>query len=129
MDIIFPLKSKKAIKAINQAVSNNNAMMRLKMKNALYQQELNKAKAALALAQHQQQQQQHDAIVAAASAQRQQHEATVAAALAQHHQASLVANKKADVVAPANKQPPVTNLHNKKSPKFSKLLSNMNKHH
>ena len=91
MDIVFPLKSKKNIKATNQAVSKNNAMMRLKMKNALYQQELNKAKAALELAQ--QQQKQRDSLVAAASAQRQQHEATIAAALAQHHQASLAANK------------------------------------
>ena len=131
MDIIFPLKSKKTIKATNQAVSKNNAMMRLKMKNALYQQELNKAKAALELAQQQQQQTQRDSLVAAASAQRQQHEATIAAALAQHHQASLAANKNADVVVPsnANKQKPVTNIHNKKSSKFSKLLSNMNKHH
>ena len=131
MDIIFPLKSKKTIKATNQAVSKNNAMMRLKMKNALYQQELNKAKAALELAQQQQQQKQRDSLVAAASAQRKQHEATIAAALAQHHQASLAANKNADVVVPsnANKQKPVTNIHNKKSSKFSKLLSNMNKHH
>ena len=128
MDTVFPLKSKKTIKAINQAISHNNAMMRLKMQNALYQQELNKAKAALELAQ---QQQQRDSLVAAASAQRQQHEAIIAAALAQHHQAALVANKKADEVVPsnANKQEPVTTLHNKKSSKFSKLLSNMNKHH
>ena len=128
MDTVFPLKSKKTIKAINQAISHNNAMMRLKMQNALYQQELNKAKAALELAQ---QQQQRDSLVAAASAQRQQHEAIIAAALAQHHQAALDANKKADEVVPsnANKQEPVTTLHNKKSSKFSKLLSNMNKHH
>jgi hypothetical protein len=142
MDTVFPLKSKKTIKAINQAISHNNAMMRLKMQNALYQQELNKAKAALELAQQQQQRdslvaaasaqrQQHEAIIAAASAQRQQHEAIIAAALAQHHQAALVANKKADEVVPsnANKQEPVTTLHNKKSSNFSKLLSNMNKHH
>jgi hypothetical protein len=45
MDAIFPLKSKKSIKAVNQAVSNNNAMMRLKIQNALYQQELNRVKA------------------------------------------------------------------------------------
>ena len=125
MDTVFPLKSKKTIKAINQAISHNNAMMRLKMQNALYQQELNKANAALALAQ----QQEHEAKVAVTLSQ--QHEAIIAAALAQHHQAALVANKKADEVVPsnANKQEPVTTLHNKKSSKFSKLLSNMNKHH
>ena len=130
MDTVFPLKSKKTIKAINQAISHNNAMMRLKMQNALYQQELNKANAALVLAQ----QQEHEAKVATELAQRQQHESALAAftlAQRQQHASALAANKKADEVVPsnANKQEPVTTLHNKKSSKFSKLLSNMNKHH
>jgi hypothetical protein len=161
MDAIFPLKSKKSIKAFNQAASHNNALMRLKIQNALYQQELNRVKAAndsinaaLALAQ----QQVHDA--AAALAQQQAREAVTAlaqqqardaaaAALAQrqqqassldlirkHHlEQQLAAQKKAQEAAQAhaqanaNKQELIASHNNKKSSKFGKLLSKMNKQH
>ena len=135
MDAVFPLKSKKSIKAFNQVVNHNNTVMRLKIQNALYQQELNRVKAAndsanaaLALAQRQA----HEAMVstaaAAALAQHQSHEARVsaaaAAALAQHQarQAALAA-------ANANKQELIATRNNTKSSKFGKLLSKMNKQH
>jgi hypothetical protein len=135
MDAVFPLKSKKSIKAFNQVVNHNNTVMRLKIQNALYQQELNRVKAAndsanaaLALAQRQV----HEAMVstaaAAALAQHQSHEARVsaaaAAALAQHQarQAALAA-------ANANKQELIATRNNTKSSKFGKLLSKMNKQH
>ena len=135
MDAIFPLKSKKNIKAVNQAVNINNAMMRLQIQNALYQQELKRVKAvndsanaALALAQ----QQAHDARVstaaAAALAQQQAHDARVstaaAAALAQQH-----ARQAAVAAANTNKQELIATRNNKKSSKFGKLLSKMNKQH
>lgn len=124
MDIVFPLKSKKNIKATNQAVSNNNAMVRLKIQNALYQQKLHRVNAALVLAQ----QQEHEAKVATELAQRQQHESALAAftlAQRQQHASALAASTLAqrqqhDLTA----NPPI-----KKSSKFGKLLSNMNKHH
>jgi hypothetical protein len=111
MDTIFPLKSKKSIKAINQAVSNKNAMMRLQIQNALYQQELKRVKDAAALAQKQADE--------------------AAAALAQKQADEAAAQKKAQEVAQANanKQELIANLHNKKSSKFGKLLSKMNKQH
>ena len=117
MDAIFPLKPKKSIKAINHAVSNKNAMMRLQIQNALYQQELKRVKAvndsanaALALAQ----QQAHDARVSTAAA----------AALAQQH-----ARQAAVAAANTNKQELIATRNNKKSSKFGKLLSKMNKQH
>ena len=138
MDAVFPLKSKKSIKAFNQVVNHNNTVMRLKIQNALYQQELNRVKAAndsanaaLALAQRQA----HEAMVstaaAAALAQHQSHEARVsaaaAAALAQHqaHQARQAALAAAN----ANKQELIATRNNTKSSKFGKLLSKMNKQH
>ncbi len=117
MDAIFPLKSKKSIKAFNQAVSHNNTVMRLKIQNALYQQELNRVKAA-----------NDSANAALALAQRQAHEAMVstaaAATLAQHQarQAALAA-------ANTNKQELIATRNNTKSSKFGKLLSKMNKQH
>ena len=171
MDAVFPLKSKKSIKAFNQAVSHNNAIMHLQIQNALYKQELNRVKAAndlanatLALAQRQSheaaaalaQRQSHEA--AAALAQRQSHEA--AAALAQHHAhearvstaavaalaqqqahearvstaaAAALAQQQACQAAVAatntNKQELIATRNNKKSSKFGKLLSKMNKQH
>jgi len=150
MDAIFPLKSKKTIKAVNQAVSNNNAMMRLQIQNALYQQELNRVKAAndsinsaLALAQ----QQAHDAAAAlaqqqareavAALAQRQEHESYLDLVRRKHHEEQVAAQKKAQEAeqarananANANKQELVAKHQNKKSSKFGNLLSKMNKHH
>ena len=174
MDAVFPLKSKKSIKAFNQAVSHNNAIMRLQIQNALYKQELNRVKAAndlanatLALARQQshearvstaaaaalaqqqareahearfsaaaalaqqQAREAHEARVstAAALAQRQAHEAhearfSAAAALAQRqaHQAAVAA-------ANTNKQELIARRNNKKSSKFGKLLSKMNKQH
>jgi hypothetical protein len=99
MDTIFTLKPKYSIKA----VSNNNAMMRLKMQNALIQQELNRVKAAnAALAA---QQSEHQVRVALAAQQQREHEARVA--------------------LPAQQQV-ISAPHIKKS-KFGKLLSNMNK--
>lgn len=135
MDAVFPLKSKKSIKAFNQVVNHNNTVMRLKIQNALYQQELNRVKAAndsanaaLALAQRQA----HEAMVstaaAAALAQHQSHEARVsaaaAAALAQHQ-----ARQSALAAANANKQELIATRNNTKSSKFGKLLSKMNKQH
>jgi hypothetical protein len=159
MDTIFPLKSKKTIKAINQAVSHNNAMMRLKIQNALYQQELNRVRAANDLANAalaQQQEQAARAVAALALAERQQHEAAALAqqqeqaaraaaalALAQrhqtgssldlvrrtHHEEQVAAQKRAQEAAQAQAQALVADLHNKKSSKFGKLLSKMNKQH
>ena len=197
MDAVFPLKSKKSIKAFNQAVSHNNAIMHLQIQNALYKQELNRVKAAndlanatLALAQ-QQAREAHEARVstaaalaqqqareahearfsaAAALAQRQSHEAAAAlaqrqsheaaAALAQHHAhearvstaavaalaqqqahearvstaaAAALAQQQACQAAVAatntNKQELIATRNNKKSSKFGKLLSKMNKQH
>ena len=153
MDAVFPLKSKKSIKAFNQVVNHNNTVMRLKIQNALYQQELNRVKAAndsanaaLALAQRQA----HEAMVstaaAAALAQHQSHEARVsaaaAAALAQHqsHEARVSAaaaaalaqhqaRQAALAAANANKQELIATRNNTKSSKFGKLLSKMNKQH
>jgi len=113
MDVTFPVKSKKTIKTVNQAVSNNHAMMRLKIQNALYQQELKRVNAA------------NDSVNAAlALAQRQAHEAAAAAALAQRQ-----AHEAAAAAANTNKQELNANIQNKKSSKFGKLLSKMNKHH
>ena len=155
MDAVFPLKSKKSIKAFNQAVSHNNAIMRLQIQNALYKQELNRVKAAndlanatLALARQQshearvstaaaaalaqqQAREAHEARVstAAALAQRQAHEAhearfSAAAALAQQQ-----ARQAAVAAANTNKQELIARRNNKKSSKFGKLLSKMNKQH
>ena len=174
MDAVFPLKSKKSIKAFNQAVSHNNAIMRLQIQNALYKQELNRVKAAndlanatLALAQQQahearvsaaaaaalaqrQARDAHEARVstAAALAQRQAHEAhearfSAAAALAQRqaheaHEARFSAaaalaqqqaHQAAVAAANTNKQELIARRNNKKSSKFGKLLSKMNKQH
>ena len=147
MDAVFPLKSKKSIKAFNQAVSHNNAIMRLQIQNALYQKELNRVKAAndsvnsaLALAQQQAhearvsaaaalaQQQAHEARVSAAAAlaQRQAHEARVSAATALAQQQ---ARQVAVALANTNKKELIVNHNNKKSSKFGKLLSKMNKQH
>ena len=175
MDAVFPLKSKKSIKAFNQAVSHNNAIMRLQIQNALYKQELNRVKAAndlanatLALA-RQQSHEAHEARVstAAALAQRQAHEAhearfSAAAALAQQqareaHEARVStaaalaqrqaheahearfsaaaalaqqqAHQAAVAAANTNKQELIARRNNKKSSKFGKLLSKMNKQH
>ena len=143
MDTIFSLKSKKSVNAANQAISHNNAMMRLKMQNALIQQELNKVKAAnaaLALEQQQQQQQQqqqreHEARVALAAQQQREHEARVALAAHQREHEARVAlaaqqhrehrEHEARVALSAQQEvvvaPPI------KKSKFGKLLSNMNK--
>jgi hypothetical protein len=86
MDTIFTLKSKKSIKASNQAVSNNNAMMRLKNQNALYQQELNRVKAENAALALEQQHREHEASVALEEAQAQVHrEREARVALEQAH--------------------------------------------
>lgn len=135
MDAIFPLKSKKSIKAFNQAVSHNNAIMRLQIQNALYQQELNRVKAAndlanatLALAQQQAHEARVSTAAAAALAQQQAHDARVstaaATALAQQH-----AHQAAVAAANTNKQELIATRNNKKSSKFGKLLSKMNKQH
>ena len=178
MDAIFPLKSKKSIKAFNQAVSHNNAIMRLQIQNALYKQELNRVKAAndlanatLALARQQsheahearvstaaaaaalaqqQSREAHEARFSAAAALAQQqareaHEARVstAAALAQRqaheaHEARFSAaaalaqqqaRQAAVAAANTNKQELIARRNNKKSSKFGKLLSKMNKQH
>jgi hypothetical protein len=113
MDTIFTLKPKYSIKAF----SNNNAMMRLKMQNALIQQELNRVKAAnAALAA---QQSEHQVRVALAAQQQREHEARVALAAQQQRE------HEARVALPAQQQV-ISAPHIKKS-KFGKLLSNMNK--
>ena len=133
MDTIFPLKTKKAIKANNQAIKHNNAVMRLKIQNALYQQELirvNAVNAALAL---EQQHLQHEAMVAQAQA-RLEHEAKVALAAHQREHEARVAlaaqshkqEAKIALAAQPHKQEVMAATHNKKAP-FGKLISNMNK--
>ena len=107
MDAIFPLKSKKSIKAVNQVVNHNNIVTRLKIQNALYQQELNRVKAA------------NDSANAALALAQQQ--ARDAAQKAAHD----VAQKAAHDAAQQN----IANNNNKKSTKFGKLLSKMNKQH
>ena len=145
MDTLFSFKSKTSARTVN-----NNAMMRLKIQNALYQQELNKVKAAnaaLALAAEQQkhearvalaaqqhrhhdneakvalaaqQQREHEAKVALAAHQR-EHEARVALAAQSHKQEAKIA-----LAAQPHKQEVMAATHNKKAP-FGKLISNMNK--
>ena len=138
MDTIFPLKSKRSIKASNQAVSNNNAMMRLKIQNALYQQELNRIKAENAALALEQARREHEAKVALEKAQaqeraRREHEAKVALEKSQarekarhEHEARVAA---AQAQAQASKQELLEKHQNKKSSKFGKLLSKMNKQH
>ena len=120
MDTLFSFKSKTSARTVN-----NNAMMRLKIQNALYQQELNKVKAAnaaLALAAEQQkhEQREHEARVALAAHQR-EHEARVALAAQSHKQEAKIA-----LAAQPHKQEVMAATHNKKAP-FGKLISNMNK--
>jgi hypothetical protein len=113
MDTVFPLKSKKTIKAVNQAVVINNTIMRLKIQNALYQQELNKVKSANA---------------ALALVQQNEQAAKAFAALVQKQTESslelIKKNRLEEQVATQGH----ANIINKKSTKFGKLLSNMNKH-
>jgi|688.fasta_scaffold288230_2 hypothetical protein len=130
MDAIFPLKSKKSIKAVNQVVNHNNTVTRLKIQNALYLQELNRVKAAndsanaaLALAQ----QQAHEA--ALALAQRQAREAAQKAAHDAAHEAMVSAQKAAHEAAQKAAQQNIANNNTTKSTKFGKLLSKMNKQH
>jgi hypothetical protein len=133
MDAIFPLKSKKSIKAVNQVVNHNNTVTRLKIQNALYLQELNRVKAAndsanaaLALAQ----QQAHEA--AQKAAQKAAHEAMVSAQKAAHdaaHEAMVSAQKAAHEAAQKAAQQNIANNNTTKSTKFGKLLSKMNKQH
>ena len=107
MDTLFSFKSKTSARTVN-----NNAMMRLKIQNALYQQELNKVKAAnaaLALAAEQQKHEQRE------------HEARVALAAQSHKQEAKIA-----LAAQPHKQEVMAATHNKKAP-FGKLISNMNK--
>jgi membrane protein involved in colicin uptake len=153
MDAIFPLKSKKSIKAVNQVVNHNNTVTRLKIQNALYLQELNRVKAAndsanaaLALAQ----QQAHEAALALAhqqareaaqkaahdAAQKAAHEAMVSAKKAAHdaaqkaaHEAMVSAQKAAHEAAQKAAQQNIANNNTTKSTKFGKLLSKMNKQH
>jgi hypothetical protein len=150
MDTLFSFKSKAPARSVN----NNNAMMRLKIQNALYQQELNRVKAAnaaLALAAEQQkreneakvalvaeqQKREHETKVALAAHQR-EHEARVALAAQQHREqhkpeprvalAIQKHNHEARVaLAPQKHEHEVISApHNKKAP-FGKLLSNMKK--
>ena len=135
MDTLFSFKSKTSARTVN-----NNAMMRLKIQNALYQQELNKVKAAnaaLALAAEQQkhEQREHEARVALAAQQHRDHEARVALAAQQQldHKArvALAAQShkqeaKIALAAQPHKQEVMAATHNKKAP-FGKLISNMNK--
>ena len=111
MDAIFPLKSKKSIKAVNQVVNHNNIVTRLKIQNALYQQELNRVKAA-----------NDSANAALALAQKTAHDAAQKAA---HDVAQKAAHDAAQKAAQQN----IANNNNKKSTKFGKLLSKMNKQH
>lgn len=134
MDAIFPLKSKKSIKAVNQVVNHNNTVTRLKIQNALYLQELNRVKAAndsanaaLALAQ----QQAHEAAQKAAheamvSAQKAAHDAAQKAA---HDAAQKAAHEAAQKAAQKAAQQNIANNNTTKSTKFGKLLSKMNKQH
>jgi hypothetical protein len=113
MDTIFSLKPKKSIKA----VSDNNTMMRLKMQNALIQQELNRVKAANAALALAAQQRDHQAKLALELVQKQQqqqrdHEAKLA--LEAHRQQQQ--HKPEAQVAPQIKKS-----------KFGKLISDMNK--
>ena len=148
MDTIFSLKPKKSIKA----VIDNSAMMRLKMQNALIQQELNRVKAAnAALALAAQQQSEHETKVAL-HAQQREHEAKLAleAHLQQQqreHEARLALEAhqrehEARVALEAHRQQQQQQQqhhqhqhHQQEAPvapqikksKFGKLLSNMNK--
>ena len=125
MNTIFSLNPKKSTRAVN----DNNAMMRLKMQNALYQKELNRVKAenaALALAA--QQELAHKQALAD-----QQQELARQQALA-HQQQELarqqaLARQQSVTPAPAPVPAPVpapapTNVPKKS--KFNSLLSNMN---
>ena len=115
MDAIFPLKSKKSIKAVNQVVNHNNIVTRLKIQNALYQQELNRVKAA------------NDSANAALALAQQQ--ARDAAQKAAHDVAQKAAHDVAQKAAHDAAQQNIANNNNKKSTKFGKLLSKMNKQH
>ena len=130
MDTLFSFKSKAPARSVN----NNNAMMRLKIQNALYQQELNRVKAAnaalaLAAEQHREhearvalagQKREHETKVALAAHQR-EHEARVALATQKHNHEARVA------LAPQKHEHEVISApHNKKAP-FGKLLSKMKK--
>ena len=145
MNTVFSLKPKKSTHVVN----DNNAMMRLKIQNALYQKELNRVKAenaALALAaqqelahkqaladqqqelarqqalaRHQQELAHHQALA------HQQQELARQQALARHqelarHQQELARQQS---VAPAPTPVPAPANVPKKS-KFNSLLSNMN---
>ena len=151
MDTIFSLKPKKSIKA----VIDNSAMMRLKMQNALIQQELNRVKAANAALALAAQQREHEAKVAL-HAQQREHEAKLAleAHLQQQqreHEARLALEAhqrehEARVALEAHRQQQQQHQHQHqhhhqhqhqqqeapvapqiKKSKFGKLLSNMNK--
>jgi hypothetical protein len=106
MDTIFFLKPKKSIKAVN----DNNAMMRLKMQNALIQQELNRVKAANAALALAAQQRDHEARLAL-EAHQHQHQQQHQHQHQQQHQQQTQAQ-----VAPQIKKS-----------KFGKLISDMNK--
>jgi len=128
MDNIFPLKPKSSIKAVN----DKNTMMRLKMQNALIQQELNRVKAANAALALAAQQREHEARHALeADRQKREHEARLA--LEAHRQRqrehearlALEAHRHQQQQAPVAPVAPVA-PQIKKS-KFGKLLSDMNK--
>ena len=135
MDTIFSLKPKKSIKA----VIDNRAMMRLKMQNALIQQELNRVKAAnAALALAAQQQSEHETKVAL-HAQQREHEAKLAL---EAHLQQQQREHEARVALEAHRQQQQQQQqhhqhqhHQQEAPvapqikksKFGKLLSNMNK--
>ena len=116
MDTIFSLKPKKSIKA----VSDNNTMMRLKMQNALIQQELNRVKAANAALALAAQQRDHQAKLALELVQKQQqqreHEARLALEAHRQQQQQHQQHQPEAQVAPKIKKS-----------KFGKLISDMNK--
>ena len=139
MDTIFPLKPKSSIKAVN----DNNAMMRLKMQNALIQQELNRVKAAnaaLALQAHREhQQREHEARLALQA--HREHEARLALQAHREHEARLALQAHREhearlaLEARHQHQQHQQHHHQQEAPvapqikksKFGKLLSDMNK--
>ena len=116
MDTIFSLKPKKSIKAVN----DNNAMMRLKMQNALIQQELNRVKAANAALALAAQQRDHQAKLALELVQKQQQQQC-------DHEARLALEAHRQQQQQQQHQPEAQVAPQIKKSKFGKLISDMNK--
>ena len=116
MDTIFSLKPKKSIKA----VSDNNTMMRLKMQNALIQQELNRVKAANAALALAAQQRDHQAKLALELVQKQQQQQC-------DHEARLALEAHRQQQQQQQHQPEAQVAPQIKKSNFGKLISDMNK--